>query len=115
MIGHGKWWQRFLIIGPYLLVVAVGFLGLRGAEHESHQRCLDRQADRAVLRQVVEISTQTSGTTSMDLTKVPGFDELDQHTQDYLRSLSELLTSAGPTSRQSLRDQLLAKLPPITC
>ena len=110
------WFKRhWKIVGPYLLIVAVFFGGLHAVEAEGHQRCLDRQADRGVLRQIVEISTQSTNGVVIDLTKVPGFDELDPQQQTYLRNLSEGLSHSTPTSRQALHDQLLAQLPPINC
>ena len=104
-----------MIVLPYLLVVAVFFGGLHAVEAEGHQRCLDRQADRSVLRQVVEIATQSTDGVVIDLTKVPGFDQLDPNQQVYLRNLSEGLSHSTPDSRQALHDQMLAKLPPIIC
>lgn len=109
------WLKRhWKIVGPYLLITAVFFGGLRAVEAEGHQRCLDRKADRDVLRQVVDISTTTSGA-SVDLTKVPGFADLDAAQQLYLRNLSTAISQSAPPARQTLHDQLLAKLPPIDC
>lgn len=113
-VWRSSWGGRLLIIAPYALVVAVGSLGLHNLEREAHSRCVDRQADRAVLRTVVDIATRNSGI-ALDLSKIPGFNDLDVRTQEYLRNLSGVIVSSAPTARESLHDQLLAKLPPIDC
>lgn len=110
------WCRRhLLIILPYLLVVAIFAVGLHVLEGQSHQRCIERRDDRTALRQVVVISTQGTGASGVDLTKIDGFDDLDPQTQDYLRALSAAISSSNPASRTGLRDQLLEQLPPITC
>lgn len=106
-----KW---ILLFAPYVLVVGVAFGGLYSLENEAHQRCLDRQTDRQVLRQVVDIAT-TPGTSRLDLTVVPGFDDLDSATQAFMRNLSQAIAAAPPQSRNALHDTLLAQLPPIDC
>lgn len=109
-------WRWLLIIGPYLALVIAAFVGFRQLEDESQQRCLNRQADRQVLRQVVDIATTpSSGGGSLDLTVVPGFSDLDEATQAFMRNLTVRLQSAPPASRNALHDELLAQLPPIDC
>lgn len=122
----GRWCRTHaLVILPFLLVIGVamwtvhaveveGDARLTAVEKEAHERCLDRRSDREVLRQLVDIST-TSSNGRIDLTKVPGFHEVDPVTQTYLRNLSEQLVGATPSNRQTLHDQMLAKIPPIDC
>lgn len=108
-------WRSLLIIGPYVLVVGAGFLGLHQLEVEAHHRCVDRRTDREVLRQVVDIATTSSSGSRIDLTIVPGFADLDANTQAFITNLSAAINSAPPASRNVLHDELLDRLPPINC
>lgn len=104
-----------LIVVPYLFVAGAGTYGLHLLEDEAHQRCLDRQTDRQVLRQVVDIATTTSGGGQLDLTIVPGFDDLDPQTQTFITNLSHAISSEPPSTRNALHDELLNQLPSIDC
>lgn len=108
-------WRSLLIIGPYLIVVGAAVFGFTRLEDEAHQRCLDRQADRQVLRQVVDIATAPSGSGPLDLTLVPGFADLDPQTQAFMTNLTDQLAQAPPPTRNALHDVLLAQLPPVDC
>ncbi len=118
-------WRRLYVIGPYLFIVLVGFLGFRSIETqaqdikaEAEGRCQDRKDAREVLREVVDISTSGSGTATIDFTAVAGFDQLDPETQTYLVALGMALqsrTSTADNAGEPLHDRLLAKLPTIQC
>lgn len=73
--------------------------------------CHRQAANRDVLRDVVTIATASSS--GVDLTMVPGFDDLDPPTQAYFRALGEMLASAP--SATARREQLLAAIPDVTC
>lgn len=109
-------WSSLLIFAPYLLVVAASFFGFRHIENVRNQDCLKARDGRAVLRQVVVEATKPGR--AIDLTHVPGFDDLDPAMQAYLSNLSAGLN--GPTDQTAttvvpLRDRLLALVPPIEC
>lgn len=111
-----RWKSRLLIVGPYLLIVAAMFGGFRQLETERHQDCLNQRDNRTVLREVVIEATNTTGTGgSFDLTRIPGFVDLDEPTQTYFRNLSAALSQAPPGDQRSLRDRLLPLVPPIEC
>lgn len=103
-----------LIVGPYLLVVLVAFGGAVRFEQTDHSACVERRDLIAAVRQVVDIATTPSGG-PVDLSKITGFDRLDEPTQNYLRNLSMQLTKANPAGEPSLHDRLLVLIPPITC
>lgn len=106
--------QRWMLIGPYLLVVATAFGGFVQLEHDRDRACHQRANDRTVLTQIVDIATTPSGG-PVDLSKIPGFDTLDEPTQTYLRNLSAVLTAANPADAKPLHDRLIELLPPIHC
>lgn len=108
-------WRSLLIIGPYLLVVAASFLGFRHTENVRDQDCLKARDGRTVLRQLV-VEATTPGR-AIDLTHVPGFDELDPAMQTYLTNLSAGLnaTNQPSTTAVPLRDRLLVLIPPLEC
>lgn len=105
--------SRWFIIGPYLFVVLVGAFGFRQLENERQQDCLNQQAGRKVLREVVIEATATSR--PIDLTLVPGFADLDPATQTYLQNLSKALSAGTPSDQQTLRERLLVLVPEIRC
>lgn len=133
IVDHGG--RKLFVVGPYLLVILVGVLGFRALEgqqadlkSESVSRCFDRQADRTVLRKLVELATTPSAGGGVgDLTKLDGFDELDPATQRFFENIvsgmRQATSSSDPTDPssstsippQTLKDRLLAEIPPVDC
>lgn len=95
------------VVAPFLLVIGVSGVVV-------HKQCVDRQDDRQVLRQVVIVST-TSASSSLDLTRIPGFDRLDETTKTFVRNLSAAIAASSPSTRKALQDELLGQLPTIDC
>lgn len=99
----------------------------RNNAEAQHQSCLQAQKGRTALRNVILVATTPqSGGVRFDLTKVPGFDALDQASQDFFRNLSvNQGTGAPPKIRPDgipepdpnnhLQQSLLATAPPIAC
>lgn len=107
-------WRSLLIVAPYLLVVAASFFGFRHIENVRNQDCLKARDGRTVLRQVVVEATKPGR--AIDLTHVPGFDNLDPAMQTYLTNLSAGLNGPSETATTvPLRDRLLDLIPPINC
>lgn len=106
-------WRYLLVVGPYLALVIVGFLGFRILETQRNTECDGRRDGREVLRELVVQATSPGQ--SVDLTKVPGFDGLDEATQVYLENVSASLNRGTPSDQQTVRDRLLALVPPIDC
>jgi hypothetical protein len=78
------------------LLVSVGtvtaLVAVRAVQVEA---CHRSASDRDAVRDVVDIATApTNG--PVDLTKIIGFDQLDEPTQSYLRNLSLSLSRANP-------------------
>lgn len=112
MYSHRK--RVALIVGPYLLIVAVFFAGVRGLEAQDHKACVERRDLISAVRQVVDIATTPTGG-PVDLSKISGFDRLDESTQTYLINLSAALSKANPPGQPSLHDRLLKLIPLIDC
>jgi hypothetical protein len=105
-----------LVIGYFVLAVFVFFAFQAQGEEaddrvESDRRivvaqtvlsCEDRNHTKKVLRETIDAALAGGGGIG-DLTKVPGFDELDPDTQEYFRNLM-----AGGSDSQSSGDRLRA-------
>lgn len=108
--------QHWMILGPYLLVVVVAcgssFFAIRGFQHRDEVACQDRRDGRQVLREVVIKATEPGQ--RVDLTKIPGFADLDPATRTYISNLSAGLNVSTP-DQIPLRDRLLALIPPLDC
>lgn len=105
------------ILVPYLLVMSVAAGGLWGIRNAQTTACHRQNANRAVLRQVVDVATAPASAAGgpVDLTKIPGFDALDVHTQAYLTNLSNLLSRANQPGQPPLHDRLIAAIPDVEC
>lgn len=104
-----------------LLVVALAFGQWRFVDFVDDQRAQDRQtaldADyRSCLgansvRGTLRVLVNLTGSTSIDLTQVPGFADLDPPTQRFFRTLRDQTAN----SPQSFRAQALATLQDRDC
>ena len=103
-----------LIVGPYVLIVLVFFAGVRGLEAQDHKACVQRSNLNETVRAVVNTAVPNASG-PVDLTKIAGFDQLDESTQAYLVNLSNALSKANPPGEPSLHDRLLALIPPVDC
>lgn len=110
-----RWHSRILLFAPYLVVVLVSFVGFRRLENERHDDCISQRDGRTVLRSVVVEATTPGGAASVDLSRIPGFSDLDAATQTYLRNLSAALSSTPTADQPTLRDRLLLLAPDISC
>ncbi len=97
---------------PFVLVVVAAFGSVR---YYRDDQCKQQKHAAEQLRAVVIKATepQPSGT-PLDLTKAEGFDKLDPVTQTWARSVQQMISSR-PSSTSSVRDTLLAVIPPVTC
>lgn len=134
--GKTRWfWVKVVLLGMFLVTLLASFLTIRkyNTDHEQDvQRQKDQDAQvyenslaiynfclsgndlRVQLRNLVVFSYSQNGGT--DLTVVPGFDQVDSDTQEYLRNLSDLLSSGGdPVARQKRIDDALANVPLRDC
>lgn len=104
------------MLGPYALIITMTAFGFHQLEGERHQDCLNQRDNRTVLREVVIEATSTNnGGPGFDLTRIPGFADLDEPSQTYFRNLSAALSQAPPGDQRSLRDRLLPLVPPLNC
>lgn len=129
---HRRWWQIRVPLGPlviaYLLIVAVAAGGLELVTNQQeefrqevirrdHERCLDTRDARQVLRDLVKLSDRSAG---FDLTKVPGFEQLDEPTRQFFANLAAATTPATtapgePPPRSEFVKQALALLALPSC
>lgn len=116
-------WGILLLVGPYVAVVAVASLSLAqytsekdarvsAVEAQQHADCLQAADGRRVLRTVVEEATAPGR--PVNLTAIPGFEQLDPTMQTYLQNLASALAARDP-DEAPLRDRLLALIPELDC
>ncbi len=109
-------WRRgwLLIVVPYLLIITVATLAGIQYQHSIDVGCRRQRDDRTALRALVVKAYTPQSSSTLDLSKIAGFDELDPATQRYLENLSTALNSSGGTVAQ--REQAaLDIIPPINC
>lgn len=83
-------------------------------EHQNEVSCENQKDNRQVITQVVILATEPSPAGALDFTAVPGFSNVDPETQAYLIALGTAL-DGRQDDEPSIRDRLLAAIPPITC
>lgn len=103
-------------------LVALGAVQ-RAYDQTQRDDCKQRQEGRETLRNVIVVAT-TPSAGRLDLTAVPGFENLDPATQDFFRNLSPPRVAEPPTTmilnpepdpNNKTQQQLLDRAPPITC
>lgn len=106
------YFKRHPALLAYVLVISVFVFGQVRQEQETssrvHEQCLSAVDGRTVLRTIVTEAYKDNA--AGDLTKVPGFADLDIATQTYFENLVKLTQGNG-----AVRDALLAKIPIPTC
>lgn len=97
------------------------------ALRNDYRDCLSRQSGRQTLRDVIIVSTSQSGAIRLDLTKVPGFSDLDPATQTFFRNLApppspESTTTTlpvgavpDPDPNNALQKAMLDRVPVVGC
>lgn len=125
------WIKRHAALLGYIYIT-IGFVVCLGLiQHNSDvartRDCLNRQGGRQTLRNVILVATTPrGGGVRIDLTVVPGFNDLDEVTQTFFRNLSEATGSSStppvqsdqipaPDPNNSLQALLLQQAPPIRC
>ena len=112
-----------------LLVVVPGYLRIEQAAEEARdaasavevesarstlEACHSRRDTIIVLRGLVELTSETSGGGSVDLTAVDGFDDLSADVRFYMANLNALI-NASPPSDSGFVDRALERLPIPDC
>lgn len=82
------------------------------ALRDKQNQCLASLDGRSALRAAVILSTAASS--GFDLTRVPGFDQLDHATQDFFRNLAALSASSSGSS-SNYRQKILELIPLPDC
>ena len=93
-------------VGTVSALVAVRYVQIEG--------CRRSRDERSAMRKVVDIATAPSGG-PVDLTRIEGFDALDESSKTWVRNLSAKLAAGNTPGQPSLHDQLIAQLPDIDC
>ena len=110
-------WLYLILVGYLVLAVATG-ISLAGVRRSQSQDCRSRQEARVAVREVaVTLRTLvvSSGQNRLDLSKVPGFDQLDPATRAFFSTLSAPAPSDWQTEALTTIDASLDKLPPLEC
>jgi hypothetical protein len=106
--------RHLLIVVPYVLIVLTASFSSWQLHQRQVDACHERREDRTVLRALV-VQAYSGTVNPLDLTKVAGFGDLDDATQQYLSNLSAAINAGGTGGRDQAKQQALDTIPPITC
>lgn len=119
----GHWWAARPWLLLLVVITVVTALGGAKLDAEANERCHDNQDNRAVIRELVEVATASSGSSAglSRLTELPEFDALSPEDQAYWRAFYAAVSAPRPANGQptSTNERLIKfaqeRLTPIDC